>query len=102
MSTANPTTTETSSATGHAEASPQTSEAGTKPADDALLEDGEKAPSKPRRGLQFWMIIVGLSVAGVLPGLESTVITTSLPTITAELNIGDNYIWIANVFFLTR
>lgn len=99
MSTAS-ITTETSNAIAHAEASPEISE--TKPADDAILEDGEKAPSKPHRGLQFWMIIVGLSVAGILPGLESTVITTSLPTITAELKIGDNYIWIANVFFLTR
>lgn len=48
------------------------------------------------------MIIVGLSVAGLLPGLESTIVTTYLPTITAELSIGDNYVWIANVFSLTR
>jgi hypothetical protein len=99
MSTAS-STTGTNNATAQAEPCPEATE--TNPAVDVVLEDGEKAASKPHRGLQFWTIIVGLSVAGILPGLESTVITTSLPTITAELNIGDNYAWIANVFFLTR
>jgi hypothetical protein len=99
MSTAS-STTAANDAIAHAESSPIASETG--PSVDAVLEDGEKIPSKPHRGLHFWMIIVGLSVAGILPGLESTIITTSLPTITAELDIGENFIWIANVFFLTR
>jgi hypothetical protein len=100
MSPAN-TTTETGSATAYEEASPESFKTEAKRAHDAILEQGENGSSKPCRGLQFWMIIVGLSVAGVLLGLESTVITTSLPTITAELNIGEKYIWDANVFFLT-
>jgi hypothetical protein len=91
---------ETNEAITYSGSPPITSE--TKPTIDADGEDGEKLPSKPHRGLQFWMIIAGLSLAGILPGLESTIVTTSLPTIVADLDIGDNYIWIANVFFLTR
>ncbi|KAJ5457347.1 Major facilitator superfamily domaingeneral substrate transporter [Penicillium desertorum] len=34
--------------------------------------------------------------------LENTVVSTSMPTIVEDLSIGDNYIWITNVFFLTR
>ncbi|MCJ1397721.1 hypothetical protein MMC11_000917 [Xylographa trunciseda] len=68
---------------------------------DFGLEEGKGSTPKQHRGFQFWMVIVSLCIAGVLPGLESTVVTTSLPTIVADLQIGDNYIWAANVFFLT-
>ncbi|KAL4876599.1 major facilitator superfamily domain-containing protein [Aspergillus karnatakaensis] len=34
--------------------------------------------------------------------LENTVVATSMPTIVRALDIGDNYVWITNAFFLTR
>ena len=55
-----------------------------------------------KRGFQFWAIIVALCIVGLLAALENTVVTTSLPTIVNDLSIGDNYIWITNIFFLTR
>jgi hypothetical protein len=55
----------------------------------------------PKRGYQFWGIIAALCVTGILSSLENTVVSTSLPTIVHDLQIGDNYIWITNVFFLT-
>ena len=66
---------------------------------------GAELPTEPagmQRGLRFWSIIASLCVTGLLSALENTVVTTSLPTIIRELNVGDNYIWITNVFFLTR
>ncbi|MCJ1246457.1 hypothetical protein MMC30_003664 [Trapelia coarctata] len=57
------------------------------------------APAK--RGWQFWAIIATLCVIGILSALENTVVTTSLPFIVNDLQLGENYIWVTNVFFLT-
>ncbi|KAL2848896.1 DNA repair protein RAD50 [Aspergillus pseudoustus] len=54
-----------------------------------------------KRGFQFWAIIFALCVTGLLGALENTVVATSLPTIVRALDIGDNYVWITNAFFLT-
>ncbi|KAJ5618171.1 Major facilitator superfamily domain general substrate transporter [Penicillium hordei] len=68
-------------------------------------EDGSgEATAKPlpmRRGFKFWTIIFALCVTGLLGALENTVVSTSMPTIVEDLNIGENYIWITNAFFLT-
>lgn len=64
--------------------------------------DNPSEPAAMQRGFRFWAIIASLCVTGLLSSLENTVVTTSLPTIVRELNVGDNYIWITNVFFLTR
>ena len=64
-------------------------------------EDENTSGGAPR-GFQFWAIIASLCVTGLLSALENTVVTTSLPTIVHELKLGDSYIWVTNVFFLTR
>lgn len=46
--------------------------------------------------------MVALRVATLLGGLETTIATTSLPTVVHDLNIGGDYVWITNVLFLTR
>lgn len=65
----------------------------------------QQAAQKPaesfKRDWRFWTIISTLSVIGILSSLENTVVVTSLPVILDELAIGENYIWITNVFFLT-
>lgn len=67
--------------------------------DDAAKPD-EQAKFQPT--LQFWLILATLCVIGLLSALENTVVTTSLPFIVSELGLGENYIWVTNVFFLTR
>ncbi|RAH76708.1 MFS general substrate transporter [Aspergillus japonicus CBS 114.51] len=64
-------------------------------------EKQKKAGPSFERGFRFWMIIATLCVIGILSALENTVVTTSLPHIVTELNMGGNYIWVTNVFFLT-
>jgi len=74
-------------------------------AEETVKEPGEtKAESVPpaKRGFQFWAIIATLCVVGILSALENTVVTTSLPFVVNDLQLGENYIWVTNVFFLTR
>ncbi|CAK7236773.1 hypothetical protein SBRCBS47491_009751 [Sporothrix bragantina] len=61
----------------------------------------EETPPTFRRGPRFWAIMATLCVIGLLSALENTVVTTSLPFIAAQLDLGANYIWVTNVFFLT-
>lgn len=65
------------------------------------LETGE-SPKAASRGWKFWVIFLALCVTGLLTALDSTIVTIALPTIVHDLHIGDNYIWIVNVYFLTR
>jgi hypothetical protein len=63
----------------------------------------EEAPETPKKyPLRFWVIFASLSVTGLLAALESTVISTALPLISADLHSGELYIWFINVYFLTR
>ncbi|KAL8797418.1 MAG: hypothetical protein Q9182_007208 [Xanthomendoza sp. 2 TL-2023] len=70
--------------------------------DDSLGQPKDKTPNQGApRDFRFWAIITSLCVTGLLSALENTVVVTSLPTIVHDLNLGDNYIWVTNVFFLT-
>lgn len=62
-------------------------------------EDDAIANFKPTP--RFWAILITCAVIGLLSALENTVVTTALPHIVAELEMGENYVWITNVFFLT-
>lgn len=54
------------------------------------------------RGARFWAIIIGLGVTNLLGALENTVVSTAGPTIVTDLEIGEDYVWITNAFFLCR
>ncbi|KAI1862721.1 uncharacterized protein JN550_010058 [Neoarthrinium moseri] len=56
---------------------------------------------KTRKGWRFWMILIVLALTSLLTSLEATITSTALPVIVAELGGGDNYIWVANAYFLT-
>lgn len=51
---------------------------------------------------RFWLIMLTLCFSVTLASLESTVVITSLPTIVEKLDLGKNYIWVANAYFLSR
>ena len=59
------------------------------------------SPPKFQPTGRFWAIISTCAVIGLLSALENTVVTTALPHIAAELALGENYVWVTNVFFLT-
>jgi hypothetical protein len=63
----------------------------------------EHQGSKPvHNDIRFWGIMSAMCMATLLGGLETTIVTTSLPTIVHELGIGNEYVWINNALFLAR
>jgi len=69
---------------------------------ESAKESKDEAQTKTKYGWRFWAIMLGLSVTALISGMEGVILSTALPTITRELDAGDNYVWIINVFFLTR
>jgi hypothetical protein len=67
--------------------------------EQAALEE-EKIPYN--KDYRFWLIMLTLCFSVTLASLESTVVITSLPTIVEKLEMGKNYIWVANAYFLSR
>ena len=49
-----------------------------------------------------WVVFSGLAVSALLSALEGSVISTALPTIAQDLGLGGNYVWVINIYFLTR
>ncbi|KAK4225210.1 major facilitator superfamily domain-containing protein [Podospora fimiseda] len=66
------------------------------------VEAATEGHTKPfNRSKKFWAIMATLSVIGLLSALENTVGTTALPYISSQLDLGDDYIWVTNAFFLS-
>ncbi|AEO71940.1 uncharacterized protein THITE_2032283, partial [Thermothielavioides terrestris NRRL 8126] len=49
---------------------------------------------------RFWCVVAALCTMMLLGSLENTVVVTSLPAIARELDLGRNYVWVGNIFFL--
>lgn len=92
---------------GHAQVPAETSEDGKEShnmRETAGPESGRPKSEKqgaPSRGWRFWAIFPPICLATLLIALESTVTTASLPKIAADLDAGDNYVWIMNGYLLT-
>ena len=54
------------------------------------------------RGWRFWAIFPPLCLGQFLIALEAAIPTASLPRITADLQSGDNWVWIVNAYLLTK
>lgn len=54
------------------------------------------------RSLRFWGIIIALCITSLLTALESTVLITSLPAVVQDLKLDNGYVWVNNVFALSR
>lgn len=63
-------------------------------------EATEAAPNG-KKSLRFWLIFVAISLATFLAALDTSIISTALPTIAAALDSGDLYIWITNAYLLS-
>lgn len=64
------------------------------------LQKSEKQGASSR-GWRFWAVFPPICLATLLIALESTVTTASLPKIAADLDAGDDYVWIMNGYLLT-
>lgn len=67
---------------------------------DAQDATTKESPPQMRKGPRFWAILVVLALISLLTSLEATVTSTVLPSIIADLDGGEDYIWISNAYFL--
>ncbi|KAK4150316.1 general substrate transporter [Chaetomidium leptoderma] len=65
----------------------------------SLADTGEATP-KTNHSLRFWGIVASLAFTALCSSIEGTIITSALPTITAELGGGSDFIWVPNGYFL--
>lgn len=58
-----------------------------------------ESPQDTPKTLRFWGIFAALCCLSFLAALDSSIITTALPTITKAIRGETEYVWIANSFF---
>ncbi|KAJ0115639.1 hypothetical protein J7T55_010462 [Diaporthe amygdali] len=51
-------------------------------------------------GPRFWAVMTSLALTSFLASLENSVVVTSGPAIVADLEMGEEYVWVANAFFV--
>lgn len=68
---------------------------------DEIKQAPNDTPKQTRKGRKFWLIFLGIILTSLLTSLEATITSTVLPVIVSDLGGGDNYIWVANGYFLT-
>lgn len=51
-------------------------------------------------GPRFWAVMASLALTSFLASLENSVVVTSGPAIVADLDMGEEYVWVANAFFV--
>ncbi|PYH88411.1 major facilitator superfamily transporter [Aspergillus ellipticus CBS 707.79] len=59
------------------------------------------SPEGTQKGLRFWLIFLAIGIATFVAALDTSIISTALPTITADLGSGDLYIWVINTYLLS-
>lgn len=64
------------------------------------LEPSSSLPQKGRHSIRFWGTFASLCLLSFISALDVAIITTALPTITAEIGGAGQYVWIANCFVL--
>ncbi|KAK6614727.1 multidrug resistance protein fnx1 [Botrytis cinerea] len=50
------------------------------------------------KGVCFWLIFLGICLAGFVSSTDATIIFVSIPTITKNLDGQENYIWFGNAY----
>lgn len=61
----------------------------------------QQSTSPAARGVHFWLAFIALAIAALLAAVETTIISSALPTIARDLGSGENYVWFVNAFMLT-
>ncbi|KAK2745532.1 hypothetical protein FQN57_003657 [Myotisia sp. PD_48] len=65
------------------------------------LEEGASSSGKATskgHSYRFWGVFIALCILAFISALDVAIITTALPTITAEIGGAKEYVWIANSF----
>jgi EmrB/QacA subfamily drug resistance transporter len=68
---------------------------------DQPAADTAPAVTSTKKGWRFWAVFPALCITALLAAVESTVVSTALPSIVHEISAGEDYVWILNVYLLT-
>ena len=60
----------------------------------------EEQPPKTKHSWQFWLVFASMCVVSFSSALDSTIITTALPTVNNSIGGQGQFVWIANSFVL--
>ncbi|KAJ5171081.1 uncharacterized protein N7500_003864 [Penicillium coprophilum] len=58
-------------------------------------------PLTPKKTWRFWAVFPALCVTTFLSALDTSILSTALPTIALDINAGELYMWITNSYILS-
>ncbi|KAM0394524.1 hypothetical protein ACHAPZ_009802 [Fusarium culmorum] len=79
--------------------------AATEPSSPVAASLAPEEPSPPgaapsKKGARFWLIFVAIALTTFLAALDTSIISTALPTIAADLGSDSLYVWIIDSYLL--
>ncbi|RAH68038.1 MFS general substrate transporter [Aspergillus aculeatinus CBS 121060] len=76
---------------------------GTEPeSDETNSDESPRTPGpKPRKTWRFWAVFPALCMTTFLAALDTSILSTALPTIALDLHAGELYMWITNAYILS-
>ncbi|KAM0372783.1 hypothetical protein ACHAO7_010413 [Fusarium culmorum] len=79
--------------------------AATEPSSPVAASPAPEEPSPPgaapsKKGARFWLIFVAIALTTFLAALDTSIISTALPTIAADLGSDSLYVWIIDSYLL--
>ena len=66
------------------------------------VHEPSEPAGKASRGTSFWLSFTAILLANLLSALDLTAVSTAVPTITKELNGGDDFVWIGSAYGLAN
>lgn len=72
------------------------------PQDAATAPAAQNDETPPRSKLKIGLIMTSLCVAVLLVALDITIVTTALPTISAEFNSASGYTWVGSAYLIAQ
>ncbi|KAI1342715.1 multidrug resistance protein Fnx1 [Xylariaceae sp. FL0016] len=64
-------------------------------------QEGWHAEKPSKNTWQFWGIIISMQLISILSALDTTVVSTAMPSILKDIGKSPGWVWIANAYFLT-
>ncbi|KAF8148433.1 iron permease [Crassisporium funariophilum] len=61
----------------------------------------QEVEAAPKKGAAFWLSFTAVIVSIFLSALDLTAVATALPTITEQLNGGEDYVWVGSAYALS-
>lgn len=81
------------------EASEHAATPATPPSGEVQDKTAASTPTS-KKSLKFWSVFFSLCLLSLATSIESTIVTTALPKIVADIDMGSQYVWVGNAFLL--